>query len=300
MIHDALRRRLRGWADWLPSFRQAKPARPERDAIVTIISDNFFGLGGVLVASLAKQIDFAGKDLDFCILTDDRFAPLSARNQAIVARLLPQTRFLPISSDFVTEERTRPAAGVKTHDERLPHKAAAFLKLSLLRLSEYRKVLWVDSDMLCLADITDLFSLPARFAAVESRPASPHVAATIRRRGAFNAGLMLFDNALLGDRQFDAAMRIMDRGRRSHLRDQAVFKELLRGRRKMFLPHAYNWRLPRKWTEADGLAAIEHAKMVHFVSNRKWVLRDVKSPLTLCRLFHQIREEAGVPLVIRR
>src|SRR5690606_12116090 len=99
-----------------------------KHAIVTIITDNFIGLGATFLASLKKHMA-APEPFDLIVLTNRDYAPLSDDNRKLLSRIFGTVHFLEAPSDHLNETNTRRYDKHGTHiaadvDARVPAKRA--------------------------------------------------------------------------------------------------------------------------------------------------------------------------------
>lgn len=278
-------------------------------AIVSTITDNFIGAGAVFLLSLNEKLANR-EEVDVILVQADGVAPLSPENRAALARLCPGLRFVDVDAAFLTPEnmtRYDPQGNpvsVDVDTEVLPSKRAAYVKLNVLRFTQYRKVVLMDSDLMIVRDFSDLFAIDTDIAAVRggrrNDVAEHEHICRWAYRGGFNSGVLLLDRRCRGKRPFNAAIDFLDEKRNKRLRDQSVLNHLFRYAGKTLLPNAYNYKLSKADPDMlDDAKALETAKIIHFVGTSKWELKNERNRgRALYDRFHEIQARTGVPFIL--
>lgn len=293
-------RRLRGLAR-----RGAARALRPRAAIVSCITDNFIGLGAAFLQSLVETGSIP-KGCDVVLLTCPVYAPLSEENRARLRAILPGLVFETVETGFLSDDLVRRWVGgkvVKANiDAGLPGKRSVYLKLHILRMTRYGAILWLDSDMMALRSIAPLFHLPADLCMVPAGPPGHGFGLDYGpggRRG-FNSGLMLVRERYIAPAWFDRAVALLNEKTHTDVQDQSLLNHMWREEPKLWLPHGYNWKVPKDASPAFHRRAMADALLIHFVAHAKWHLAQDDRSLPLHAHFHALREKAGAPLVIGR
>lgn len=301
--------------DWPKSEREylgdlVVPDTERRYAIVSTITDNFVGLGAVFLLSLHEVLAIRD-EVDVILLQSPDVAPLSAENRALLASTCPGLKFIDIdTSSFLTKENmTRydkqgNPRSLKRDKYELPSKKAAYVKLNVLRLTQYDKVVLIDSDMMVVNDFSEIFSAPHDLAAVPSGKPDPSYEGDYSprgvRRGGFNTGFVLLNAALRGRRPFNAALDFLEMKRDRRLRDQSILNRIFERTEKLYLPHSYNYKL--RVMDPDILldpSPLETAKIIHFVATSKWLLKDpAYAGQPIYERFHALQARTGVPFIL--
>jgi hypothetical protein len=279
-------------------------------AIVTTVTDNFIGVGSVFLLSLQEQL--ANRDkVDVILAQSEEIAPLSQENRDLLSRLCPGLRILDIDTTAFLDDANMTrydadgkAIGVRLDARVLPSKRAAYVKLNVMRLTQYDKVVLMDSDLMVVNDFSELFEVEADMAAVPSgrfdgsfpRTEVPRWA----YRGGFNSGVLLLSRRCRGERPFNAALDFMDQKKDRKLRDQSVLNHVLRRAGKELLPHVYNHKLHKADPDMLGdRGALETSKIIHFVGRSKWQLKDHREAGgAIYDRFHEIQARTGAPFVL--
>lgn len=277
----------------------AEPRQPQRKhAIVSIISDNVIGLGATFVASLHEALPPNHK-IDLILLTNEKSVPLSLENRLLILKIYPNTIFMEVGSEFLTEENTKLTKF--KNPVSCSTREAPFLKFHLFKLDGYKRVLWLDSDMFILHDFTEVFSLPHDICVVRSGPSceEAYFGVGLYQKRKFNSGFMLFGPAILKKSTFKAAVKLLNKRTNFILRDQPLLNQLFRTTKKFYLPHTYNWKLSVTETGwADEALALQSAKIIHFLGSSKWHLTNITSTSPLALKFHALRKKYSIPLVM--
>ncbi|GLK77140.1 hypothetical protein GCM10008171_23940 [Methylopila jiangsuensis] len=283
---------------------------PRRYAVVTTITDNFIGMGAAFLLSLHERLG-RRDEVDVILLQSPGVAPLSLENGIALQELCPGLKIIEVdTSSFLTaanmtryDKEGRPMSRRRDHYE-LPSKKAAYVKLNVLRLAQYEKVVLMDSDMLVVDDFSDVFDLSHDIAAVRTGAPDPDFTPEHRGRGAprigFNTGFVAFDQAALGAGAFNTAIDFMELRRNRRLRDQSILNEIFAHADRLYLPHAYNYKIhvsdPERLSRAETL---ERVKVLHFVATTKWGLKDpANSGKPIYDYYHAVQKRTGIPFIL--
>lgn len=283
---------------------------PRHYAVVTTITDNFVGLGAAFLLSLHEQLAIRDQ-VDVILLQSPDVAPLSPENRALLAKVCPGLKVLDIdtsgflnAANMARYNKEGRAVMVRRDRQDIPSKKAAYVKLNVLRLTQHEKVVLMDSDMMVLADFSEVFDLPHDLAAVPTGVADPdfpgeYAAPSARRRG-LNTGFVLMSRRVRGAGPFNAAIDFLDLKRNKKLRDQAVLNEIFRSCEKLVLPHAYNHKLHIDDPEMlSNPRTLDVAKIVHFVERSKWGLKDeARAGQAIYDRFHALQRRTGAPFTL--
>jgi len=225
------------------------PDDAQADVCIALVCNDRFALGAaVLVRSILAHLP-PGTLLDWRIMYGGGICPLSAENRAMLAALTPRIAFTEIPDGPL----------YKVQVGRIDHRPA-LLKMEMLRFSNYRKVIYLDCDMLCIGDISPLFGFSGQIGMVKSRNLSG---------GWFNTGMMIVDGASLGEAIYDrATAEICDTT--SYMLDQPilnrVFAEL--SWQVEELPDVFNYQWlaghPDIPDEADLEARVGDIRLLHW------------------------------------
>ncbi|MBN2301628.1 MAG: hypothetical protein JXN60_03830 [Lentisphaerae bacterium] len=125
----------------------------ENTACATVLNDKFFPYFLVFLKSVRLHNPWLS--LPWLVFYSKNLSPLSQFNQNELSNLYDKFQFLEIN-----EEKYRALAG-QTPEHMIP----ALFSLECFRHTEFDRIVFLDSDMLCLGDISSLFTLRADFAA---------------------------------------------------------------------------------------------------------------------------------------
>ena len=274
----------------------------QRKAVVSCITDNFLGLGSTFLASLFEN-GHLGNDTDVVLLTDPVYAPLSNENRDILRRVSARVKFLEPDTSFLSDDLVRRWRGgrqiKKGIDAELPNKRSVYIKLCILRMEQYDSILWLDSDMLVLREINELFALPTALAMV--RGGKPHHHFGLRygvQKMGFNSGMMLVRKPYISEASFQQAVRLLNEKTHTEKQDQSLLNFQWLNEPRMYLPHHYNWKLGLLSTDKEWDHAYDHARILHFDGPCKWKLKEGSRTNKTTEAFHALREKYDMPMVM--
>lgn len=273
-----------------------------RRAIVSCITDNFLGLGAVFLRSLVETGSIPA-DTSVVLLSCPTYAPLSEHSRDFLSTILPGLRVDQVDTGYLSEDLVRRWHGGQVvsedTDAALPGKKSVFLKLAILRMTEFDTLLWLDSDMMVLRDISPLFDLPVGLAVVPAGRPDRSFGVEYRAEGPpFNSGLMLLRKPYIGRAWFERAVTLLNERRYTGFQDQSLLNRLWRKEPKLRLPHVYNWKVHPRETPKFHAESLKLAHILHFVGPAKWELAEDEE-LPLHAAFHARRRAIEAPNTIR-
>lgn len=278
------------------------PSPVAKRAIVSCVTDNFIGLGAAFLQSLVAARSIPRRT-DVLFLTHPVHAPLSAEHRLMLQRIYPPLRFCPVDAAFLHEDLTRRWKGgqvvKQAVDAALPHKRSVYLKLCLFRLGVYRSVLWMDSDMIVLRGIGSVFDLPVNLAVVPAGASNhEHGLDYGPSRHGFNSGFMFIRRPYLTPEWLERAIALLEEREHTMMQDQSLLNHLWREEPILYLPHAYNWKVPDEPTAEFCEDALRTARVLHFAGRSKWSLALGGPGNALTRCFHSFHAASGAPLTL--
>lgn len=122
----------------------------EKYAIYTLFDDSYFKYGIILLYSFFKYNKWF--DGDFFIINDSKYCVLSDENKEKIKKISGQIKFLDIKNEDY--------AALMNNQKRIALREnllQCFFKLEIFN-NKYDKILWLDSDILILQSIEELFT----------------------------------------------------------------------------------------------------------------------------------------------
>ena len=208
--------------------------------VATVLNDAFVQYFLVLLFSIKKHNP--GFDENVVVIHSKTLSPLSLENQARIRRMHDRVRFLCV--DEAPYTRFFPVTPPRLH--------AALLKLEVFRLPGYDRVIFLDSDMLCLGDLTGLLTLDVSFAASlagKDRTKKERLAGHTRRRMGFNTGVMVIGKEYLNERTWHELTHAPLKP--CPTADQDILMRFFRWKKVFCLDHRYNYHAQFFW-RGDG------------------------------------------------
>jgi lipopolysaccharide biosynthesis glycosyltransferase len=228
----------------------------------TVCDDRFLIGAVVMLQSLMDRIPgFDRQRLK--VFFDNQISPLSDRSQAQLREVAPHVEFESIANEVYRR------ADVREESHR-----AAYLTLEAFQYTGFRRVVFFDSDMLCLRDFSELFDDAAEFIACTAgayrsedrivrwtKPSAPSpslLPRAIRKLGrltgiafppaeevVINSGFMVIGKRHLGPSTYlEMIETVRRREDKAHMLDQIIINGHFQ-RKKIpirLLPHSYNFR----------------------------------------------------------
>ena len=140
-------------------------------------------------------------------------------------------------------------------------------RFEIFLLSEYDKVIYLDTDMLCRGDISLLFNCNHDFCAVINQKMTEADEKILNFNGGFNAGLMVIGKKYLTEENYNEAISLLTKFKWHG--NQGVFNKIFKNK---------TYKLPEEYletTENLNLNTLKTAKIIHFVGKKKpWFSND--------------------------
>lgn len=219
----------------------------ERLAVMTVLNDAFAEYFRVLLYSIKKHNpDF---QVPLMVLYSDTLSPLALAERERIREMHPQTTFEAVDEKpFV---RFFPVTPPRLHP--------ALLKLAVFSPRNVDRVIFLDADMLCLGDLSELFALNVTFGAVlagKDREKKERLKNSYRYRLGFNTGVMTIGKEHLDGRTYRKLLR-----QQLHpcpTADQDILIRHFRWRKTWCLDHRYNYHAQFFWSGAETDVKILH------------------------------------------
>lgn len=154
---------------------------------------------------------------------------------------------------------------------------AAFLILEAFALEGFKRVVCLDADLICMGDLSDLFTCTADFAAV--RALEPD---TEFPRGFFNSGVLVIGSRhLAGPTYHDLTLhtRLDGADPKAGKADQALLNRYFYPHRVRWLPARFNVTkrlFPDTLEDIDAEVERRDVRLLHFVGGKPWTARRTK------------------------
>lgn len=221
-------------------------------ALVTALDDAFLEYGRVMLASVLKHNPWF--DGDVVVLGNSELSPLSEASRRKLKEIVPRVQFREIDA----------APYRKYFAEAPKHLHPALLKLATFSLDGYDRVVFIDSDILCLGDIRALFTTNAAFAACpagKDRAMKEKLAWRFKRFVGLNSGVLSIGKKYLGPRMHAKLLRYKS----GPCADQDVISRFFRWRGMTCLDHRYNYHAGFFW-KGDGSDG--DVRLLHFAGDK--------------------------------
>lgn len=186
-----------------------------RNALVLACDDNFIAYASVVARRVARH---AGTRLPIFVLSDG----VSDENKTLARAYCPQIEFIEASSQFPSLELP-----VGLHFSR-----ASYMRLFLDEIRDFDGVVYIDSDLSPLADISPLLELAPRGAPVAAAFDLQELWLGANQFPIFNGGVAVYDmKAIRSEGLFKEAIRYaLENPEKCELVDQDALNAVLAGR----------------------------------------------------------------------
>jgi lipopolysaccharide biosynthesis glycosyltransferase len=225
------------------------PARSP--CVATVLNNDFVEYFLVFLHSIRKHNPWF--KLPIIIFYSQLRSALSTHNQTRIRKAYKQVEFREVDESKYEHFK-------KDTPERL---LPALFKLETFGIKGHNRVIFLDADMLCLGDISQLFTSDIDFGAVpagKDRDVKERVANTFRRRVGFNSGVMVIGEKYLNDRTYESLFRYKS----GPCADQDVLNRFFRFRKVYCFPHQYNYHAQFFWNGKN----TDDVRILHFAGEK--------------------------------
>lgn len=243
-------------------------ARTRPSCVATVVSDPFVFGAIVMLASFRRENPWF--DGDFVILYEDTYSPLSPKSRELISHVAPHVKFHHVDAARF-EGVFRFAEEVVRTPKRL---RAAFLILESFSLSQYERVVTLDSDMIILGSLRLLFELDEEFCVVRAYDNVADLPLPY-----FNTGTMMIRGGMLDARMVETISQSIDgvTVNRDHGKaDQAVLNIFFRDKTKTYLDSRYNFSKRLVPSSEDSVVRYlkeKDVRILHFLGEKPWNLK---------------------------
>ena len=245
----------RFWYGWLLIWKTCPLNLPRENphlstCVATVVNDDFVDYFIVLIHSILHFNP--GFNFPLKVFYSPEVSPLSDQSKARMSRYYPSIEFIEVDNSAYEHFKS------DTPDRLY----AALLTIASFSIRDFDRVVFLDSDMICQGDISELFTLDTDFAACSSGrdlETKERRANTFRRRMVFNTGVLVIGKRYLNDRVCKAIFQKRSGG----AADQDVLNRYFRFRRVFCLDHIYNYHAEFFWHEGD-----TNIRLLHFAGKK--------------------------------
>lgn len=220
-------------------------------SLLTVTNRTFLPGLVVLLSSLESNLKgFAQTPM--VVLIHNGLNPPTETDCARITSKWPNVSFRNVESSFYAE-----APRVNSQADN-----SAYITLEAFRKSEFEQLLFVDADMLCLRDFSDVFeSAVAPFVGCSvNHDVVPK--GVVTRGPAINTGFFLLSGELLAGTHYEHLIDLAKSNTHPFLRDQSVINKFLRGRPRQYCSSVYN---ERNWDRAVSFSdQLSKIRIVHY------------------------------------
>jgi lipopolysaccharide biosynthesis glycosyltransferase len=221
----------------------------KRVALVTQLNDDFIIGFKVMVNSLLKNNPWF--DLPIIILDDG----LTDQGKEVIKSRYKNIIFQPI--DKARYEGTNFSITA-------PKLRCTYYKLDIFNIKDYDRLVFIDSDVVILRDIKELFSCVASFAAVKGYDAIHDI-----MRRDINSGVFVFNKESIDKQAYVEMLRIARSGHK--MPDQATINMYFKNH-ITYLEKTFNVE-KRMQTTRNFRQILNLAKIVHYVGEKPWQIK---------------------------
>lgn len=232
-------------------------------AFVTLVSNEYIDAAMTLMYSIRKNSGLKG--FRFIVMHSPNWCNLNSVGIKRISKSFPDTKFVECNEEYyqnINIESASKAFSNQSHTRTNPEYGARtwLLKFEALRLlPNYDKVIWLDSDTLCVGDIRYLVKLKERFAVVVRNRLGGR---SIKYRGSkINAGVMVLGKKMLNKEMWGKVVDLrLKMGDQFPNGDQMAWQHFFTDKTIFVLNGKYN----------DFPANHKKARIIHYFAKKPW------------------------------
>lgn len=243
-----------------------------RVAIVTIVNDSFVKGAQVMIKSFLDTNSWFEGDIIVCHSFNR--SPLSAANMKKLAALYPKTIFRNINESDYADINTKNAMNARF--------VVSYYTLEAFRITGYDRVLFLDSDMIILGDLTNLIKREC-FVGIEN---TLSIYSTNKECGGknpisyINGGVFSIPKGLLGERSFNELLEVAKPGHKKA--DQDTINKWILERKFSYyvINNRYNFMVRAPWKQNRPVSDIQkdEVRILHYAGKHKPWANNPNSP----------------------
>lgn len=246
----------------------------KQPVIATVVSEDFLFGYLVMITSLIRENPWF--DLPVRVIYDDDKSQLSEQAKELILGAWHKTELIKVNKDRYQNIDSQ-RDGYLATPKRLH---AAFLILEAFSFDDAQRVICVDSDMICMGDISELLRLDLDFGVCQAIDWN-----TDEEFPYFNTGLMVIGERHLGQGTYQELLELSigeDYNRSYGKADQAVLNCYFQDKPYVKLDWVYNvskrhYEDPQ--TDLIGHLRSQNVKFFHYVGQKPWNLKTTESEL---------------------
>ena len=225
---------------------------------ITVCSDNY--VDGVI--ALIKSLKRNQKDFNyiFRIIYHPIYCKLSEESKL---KLKTYYNFEFIEVD-INEFKIN--SNIKIKHDRLNF--ACFLSLMAFNQPDLDRVIFIDSDMIVLNDISEIIKIDYNFAAVLDKDVRQKFWTPVKKDNDINAGLMVINSVYNNKETFRRLTELMNNQRMVKLVDQDIINKFFKNKDIMYLPLKYNKQVKKNYKNKK--CYDETDVILHFCGPKPW------------------------------
>ena len=236
-----------------------------KKCFVSVVSDHYIDSFLTLLYSVKKHNPSV--NLEWRIFTNKEWCPLNAKNRKSITSLWPSATFVDVDIDpYRNINANKAIKCFKAQSmSRKTNKNGArtwFMKFAMLKFTDIDQAIYLDSDILCINDISNIINRECNFGAVIRRfKGGCYI--TKKPHHHFNAGVMVVSKKFMTEEMHDRAIKYANRDNRNG--DQEVWW-VLTNNHKIFAFKKVNNRNPNKGKKGT--------RLIHYWGPKPWERKD--------------------------
>ena len=245
-------------------------------AAVTVINDDFVPYFIMWLKSLLQYNPWF--HFPFVVVWNPVYSPLSEESRQLIRSVYPNVQFQ--EADHQPYEKFLASTPAKF--------LAALFTLEAFNLTSYDRVVFFDADMLCLGDVSELFTTAEPLAAcmTGSDMQKKEIFARIKKTNtAFNSGMMSIGKAYLSDKIYRSFFDCPY----DDFADQEILNKIFQKIPLYYLPHEYNYNAKFFW---DDQHRDSRVRILHYAGEKPLTHPDLPR-MNIWFEHRKMLEEAG-------
>jgi alpha-N-acetylglucosamine transferase len=256
-------------------------------ALCTICNDDFVKGAQVMIHSFLNQNRwFKG---DVIVMYSKNLSPLSIHSRESLLKIHSKIKFIEIDESRYSNAIKRFVEKSGLHLKFMP----SLFTFEVFAIRGYDAVMYVDSDILHINPMTDMFRHPGDFVVTPASLTYPKIS-----HHEFSGGVFMIRGKMMSQSIRDNLIKFSIKTKRFNLLDQTIMNDFFKRNDKTWAPNDFN--CSKRCFNDDNFKNFNRNQIsvIHYVSDKPW--NTVNSPNSQYRglesLWHQYYQEKIIPI----
>jgi hypothetical protein len=228
-------------------------------ALCTICNDDFIKGAQVMIHSFLKQNDWFNGDI--IVMYSKKLSPLSIKSKRLLRQIDPNIIFKEIDETSYSAAINRFVNRSGVHLKFMP----SLFTFEVFAIEEYDTIMYVDSDILHINPMIDMFRISGDFVVTPASLSHP-----TRFHHSFSGGVFMIRGNMISKSIKDELLKFSITTSRYSLLDQTIMNDYFANKEKIWASNDFNCS-KRCYNDSNFLNFNRNSiSLVHYVSEKPW------------------------------